>query len=359
MAVCSTDGEKDVIRAVARVLWVLLLVCLYGVTRAEVVRDLYAARVPVADQSARALDRASREALAEVLVKVSGSVEILQNPTITEILPEARAQVQQYAYHRDEGPGGGLSASFEFDGAWVTGLVTRAGAPLWTANRPQVLVWLVAEDARGRYFVNRESAPQLVEQLMEEFARRGVPAQLPLFDLADAAALSTAQAWRMYAPALQAASGRYGLADILAGRLATLSSGQSAGDWSYFHDGERSERSVTAVDPGAFAREGVAIVAEEMAARYAVAPSGSTAGGVAMTVAGVYSYADYADIVAWLERLELIEHANVERVSGGQLELRLHAQADARQLAALIELNNRLLPVPPGNSTSQLTYQWQ
>ena len=351
------------IKIVSRVLWPLLsLLTLLLVTasvRADMVRDLYSAQVPVADQSAQALARASREALAEVLVKVSGSVDVLQYPSISAALGKARGHVQQYAYSRGEDDPQELWARFEFDGSFVTRLVTEAGAPLWTANRPPVLVWMVVEDASGRYFINWETAPELAKQLLAEFARRGVPMQLPLFDLADSAALSTDQAWRLNGPALQAASARYHVQNIAAGRLAALSAGGSVGDWSYISPDERIDRSVTAADAGAFMREGVSIVAEEMSARYAVTASGTDEGSVSMSVVGVFSYADYAGIVAWLEGLELIEHANIQRIQGDRVELRLHAQADAGQLAAIIGLNKRLVPLTPTDPNEPLSYQWQ
>ncbi|RLA51228.1 MAG: hypothetical protein DRQ98_11820, partial [Gammaproteobacteria bacterium] len=105
--------------------------------------------------------------------------------------------------------------------------------------------------------------------------------------------------------------------------------------------------------------EGVSIVAEEMSARYAVSASGTDDSSVSMSVVGVFSYADYAGIVSWLEGLELIEHANIEYIQGDRVELRLHAQADAGQLAAIIELNERLVPLPPTDPSDQLSYQWQ
>lgn len=349
-------------KAVARALWPLLVVwtaLAASTVQAEIVHNLYEAEVPVANQGAPALERASRVALAEVLVKVSGSVDVLENPAIAAALPGARKQVQQYAY--GENAEGELTARFEFDRSWVTRLVTESGAPLWTANRPLVLVWLVVEDGGQRYFLNQDSNPELAEHLQTEFARRGVPVQLPLFDLADSAAISTEEAWRLYAPALQGASGRYNVQDIMAGRLVILSTGRSTGDWSYFSGRDRSDRSITRDTPEAFVQAGVSIVAEDMAGRYAVMPSGSEVSGegIRMLVSGVHSYADYAGVVSWLEGLELIDHANVEQVSGDTIELRLHARADAAQLPAIIELNQRLQPVPPTTADILLTYQWQ
>ena len=334
-------------KVIARLLGCALLLLATAATRAEIVRDLYSAEVPVASQSSAARDRAARVALAEVLVKVSGSAEVLQNQSISVALKGAGKHVQQYAYNRDPGPEGEQTARFEFDGSYVTRLITEAQAPLWTANRPQVLVWLVFEDANGRQFVNRDSTPELAAQLMREFSRRGVPVQLPLFDLVDATAISPDQVWRLDSTVLQAASGRYNVRNVLGGRLATLSNGSVAGDWVYLYGEDRQDRSGTLDTPQLFFENGVALVAEEMASRYAVAPSATTAeGGLSMSVAGVNNYADYAAIVAWLESLELVEYANVTRIVDDKIELRVLAQADAGQLAAIIELNERFVPMP-------------
>lgn len=326
-------------------------------TRAEVVKGLYAAEVPVADQSAGALAAAAREALSEVLVKVCGSTAVLGNPAIAAALPRAKDHLLQYSYERDRTAGGRV-ARLEFDQEWVTALVAEAGAPLWTANRPVVLVWLVTEDAGGRQFVNPESAPALAEAVLDEFSRRGVPAQLPLYDLADTAGASTAQAWGFDVPSLMAASARYGVQDVLLGRMATLTDGAAAGDWVYLQGQQRADRSLQAPDPAAFIRGGVALVAEAMAARYAVAPSAVDSGGIPLSVSGITGYAEYASVISWLQKLELVDSVNLERVRGDAIYLRLQARADAAQLAALLELNDRLLPAA-GAVDGSLSYQWR
>jgi hypothetical protein len=76
-------------------------------------------------------------------------------------------------------------------------------------------------------------------------------------------------------------------------------------------------------------------------------------------VTGVSSYSDYADIVSWLEGLELIEYANVESIHGDTLRFNLVAQADAEQLAVIIELNKKLRPVRLPDASVQLSYMWK
>lgn len=325
--------------------------------RAAVVSDLYEASVPVTQRSDAALSEAARRALSQVFVKVSGSEAVLSYPEVAAALGKARSYVQQYAYVADDG---GLLARFEFDAGIVSGIVTDAGAPLWTANRPEVLLWLVVDTAQGRRFITADNDPEQVALLREAFNKRGVPVRLPLYDLADSAALSPDQAWSQSSDALRAASARYGVSEILGGRAAPLSTGNWVGDWTYLTDTYRLDRSITASDDTTFIRDGVAIVAEDMASRYAVAAKRSqSSGGVMMVVDGVRSYGDYAGIVSWLEGLELIKHANVEQIRGEQIELRLIAQADADQLSSIIELNERLVPVPQVANPDRLSYQWQ
>jgi hypothetical protein len=340
--------------------WACLTLLLVGHAMADTVSDLHAASVPVPDQSDKALATAAREALSEVLVKVSGSSELLRSPSIAAALAEARSHVQQYSYVRGTPPAPPLAVRFEFEDAYITDLVVHAGAPLWTANRPLVLAWVVVEDAQGKHFISREGMPEQAQQLMDEFSRRGVPVQLPLFDLGDMSTLSPDDAWNLDPPAIRSASARYNVQHIVVGRLTMAAEGgQSTGDWSYFRQENRLNRSVTAQDLQTFLRAGVDMVALDMASRYAVAPTAGQASGLRMSVSGITSYADYAAIVNWLEKLELVQYANVERVQGDRIELNLKARADAAQLAATIELNQHLVPVPAQDAATPLNYQWR
>ena len=350
-----------------RTLWVVMCLALLagrGVVAAELVRDLYTADVPVADQSGGELARAAAEGLAQVLVKVSGSVEVLALPPVKQALRDARNRVRQYSYTRIELPAGrpgvatGLAARVEFDPAQVRELLAGAGAPIWTATRPVVLVWLVVEDENGRRFVSPDMDQALVADLVEGFHRRGVPLRFPLLDLADTAALDPDEAWSLPVTLLLAASERYRATELLAGRIAVLASGEIAGDWSYLSGSGRQDRSVVRASAPEFLRAGVAMVAEDMASRFALAASGLVSAGLPMTVSGVASYADYAAVLSWLESLEPIARAQVTAVAGDKLSLLLTADADAAQLAGIIELNPRLRP-GSASTIGGLSYQWR
>lgn len=347
---------ENAVRKCLTILFPLMLLALPVAVYAEIVRGLHAATVPVVNQSAEALAGAASDALGQVVVKVSGSVDALQHPVVQEALPEARSHVQQYAYVRDEGPEAALSARFEFDSSYVNRLLGEAGLSLWTANRPPVLVWMALEQQGDRQLVNALETPELARQLLQEFDRRGVPARLPLFDLRDATAIDVSDVWAQHLPTILAASARYDVNDIMVGRVVVVSSGSWAGEWSYITGPDRLDRSGNAPSATGFLQEGVNLVAESMASRYAVALSDAPETGVRMVVNGVHEFADYAAIVNWLESLELISHANVQRIDRDRIELGLDAAAGADQLRTIIELNERLQPI--ANTSAELVYQW-
>ena len=341
-----------------RRIWLFVVLLAAMASRAETVRDLYSAEVVASDRGQQAVSVASREALEQVLVKVSGSAAVLGYPPVKQALGRSRNYVQQYAFLGKDTAGEGVGMRFEFDGTAVTELVTEAGAPLWTANRPVVLVWLVIEDEGGARFVNRGTEPAVTEALQGAFFRRGVPMQLPLFDLADATTLRVEEVLRLSEPAVQLASRRYEREDILVGRMFPAEDGAMQGQWSYLRRSGRLDRSVPPLLAARFMDAGVSLVADDMASRYAVSPTeGET--GILITVSGIRSYGDYAAVVTWLERVELIERANVVQVQGDRVRLRLVAQADPEQLAGIIRLNQRLVPAPSGDIDAQLSYRWQ
>ena len=163
----------------------------------------------------------------------------------------------------------------------------------------------------------------------------------------------------MNANTILAASASYNVQDVLVGRLARTSGGQSLGDWSYLRQNEQINRSVTVPDVQDFMRNGVNIVATDLVSPYAVAPTSGKGAGVRLSITGITNYADYAALVSWLEKLELVDYANVEQVQGDRVDFVVQAHVDPTQLAAIVALNNRLVPLPVAGEGAQLNYQWR
>jgi hypothetical protein len=358
MRVFITVMGSNVRHIRAKITVFLLILAASCATWAEIVEDLYGAMVSVPDVSQEALVVASREALSQVLVKVTGTETVLQAPAVVSALNESRNLVQRFAYAREDKVGASLSAHFEFESSSISNLIQQAGQPFWTANRPVVLAWIVVEGPHGRKFLSEESMPEHMASFSEEFGRRGLPFQMPLYDISDAAAMSPDKLWSLRTGSLRDASQRYGGKDILAGRVAILSNGDWVGDWTYLFDNSRVDRTLKSASAKDFFQQGSALLAQQMSARFAVTSSADAINSARVKVSGVTSYSDYARVVEWLQGLELIDSANISSIHGDVIRVDLSARADAQSLAATIELNSRLKALLTSGRDEELSYQW-
>lgn len=337
----------------------LLLSC--GPARAVVVENLYRALVDVEDHSRSELQRATREGLAQVLVKVSGTAAVLQMDEINAALDQAPRYMQRYRYLRPEE--GGLRFQVHFDAQLVNDLLRDAQAPLWTANRPPVLVWMVVSDESGRRPATPEANPEFFEQMQLALDRRGVPAVFPLNDLEDTVAVSVEGLWALDESAILKASERYGVSGVLAGRIRAMPDGRWLGDWRYLAGGESLDTSFYGEEVPVFTATVVDVVADRMAGRYAVAGE-ENALEVLVRVDALGGFGDLRRVLDYFQSIELVDAAWPAYLEGDSVVFRLAAQADPDQLARIIQLNRRLqrqeapTALRRGPINLDLVYQW-
>ena len=334
----------------------LLCILTPGAVRAEFVDDLYTANLPAADRRPATLRAARRDGLVQVLVKVTGSAPRPDNAAVRAALDKAEDYLSSYSY--ESSAPGALRFKLVYDASAVQALLREAGLPLWTANRPRVLVWWVTHVDGRRRFVSAQEQAEAHRVLRDSFALRGVPLQIPLFDLEDTARLSPGQAWRQSSAALVDASQRYRGAQLLAARAARLSDGSWSGDWWMLHEGRwlsRSARGLALVASGVAFGAGAALAAEALASRYAMTLHDALDQRHRVTLRGIRDYRDYRSAQAALAALEAVRRVVPEYLLGDQVSLRIEADADLAQLARIIELDARFVPTPAG---AGLAYEW-
>ncbi len=336
---------------------------LAATAQAVVVEDLHRALVPVEDHSPRELGRATRAGLAQVYVKMSGSPTVLDNPLLQQSLDNASNYMQRYRYLRSN-EDDSLQLQVHFDPQLINDLLLQASAPLWTANRPPLLIWLVVDDGAGRRLATAETHPALFERLAQELERRGVPAVYPLYDLQDTVALDVHELWRMDELAIFGASQRYGIANVLAGRLTTLPGERWMGDWIYLHNQDSSSASFYGEAAPVFSAAMVDAVADRMAERYAVAAGTSRGQDVLVRVDAIRDFAQYRQVLQLFENVELVDDAWPAYLEDESVVFRLSAQAEPEQLDRIVSLNRRLQrldaaqPLRRGPLNLDLVYRW-
>jgi hypothetical protein len=336
------------------VLLCFLLFC--GAAGAVQVPGLYAAEVPVRDQSAEARTAGVANALRQVLVKLTGDRGAGSGAAVAGLLDRAGDYVQQYRYREVEMPpleaGGNpwreLRLWVQFDEAALDRDLRGLGVPIWDRERPATLAWLVMGGEQGRDWITPDLHPALVGALNRRAEARGIVVVHPLFDLEDASALTVSDVWGGFPQAVQNASLRYRADAVLTGVLEPVAAGIWEARWTVYLDGGAHSFTSAGDLPEAVLEEGVDGLADLLAARYVQTTVSGEAIPAEVTVADVFTVDDYARVLKYLSSLNSVASIEVARVEPGQVSFALRVHGGEPALAQAVALGRTLESVAPG-----------
>lgn len=327
------------------------------------VDDLYVADVLVADESAEQLRAGARAGLLQVLVRVSGRVDIESNPLILSYLRRPADYYYQFSYESSDktlmtaaGEQAARVLTLHFEPSAVARILRQVELPVWGSNRPLVILWVAVNEGADRRILGESDETELAAVLAEQARRRGLPVIFPILDLEDASRITSAEVWGAFLDRIELASARYKPDAILTARVQQEISGRWLGKWSY-----RTQETWQSVDNVAFSadqlvRTMVDQLTDELAAQYAF---GSARDVIALTIEGVTSVEDYAAVSAYLETLAPVLHSSVVSLTGGIARFDLGIEGQQQQLVDLIELDQRMLLLTHDPQSEQLLYRWK
>ncbi|UTA49012.1 DUF2066 domain-containing protein [Simiduia sp. 21SJ11W-1] len=336
---------------------------------AEQLVDLYKVQTLVTSQAAAERERAATEALARLLVRVTGDPKIAENAELQPYMKRAQNYVLQFGYARTEAtltqedgtqvPATALN--FSFSEVAINKLLRKLKLPIWPYNRPGLLVWLVEDQWQGGRTLLRDADTQ--QALREQALTRGLPLMFPIWDLEDQMAISAEQLWSFDQDALRTASARYQPDVIVVGRYSRTSSGELRGVWEWI-DGDDSDLLDAKGDSlQALAAPMVDKIANTLAARYAIQPGQDDGLQLVMQVQGVKAFDRYRKILSYLEQHEALRDVQLVQVEGDSLWLNLYPEADLAHLQRAFQLDRKLSPLPTlvpadGSPTNPLMFEW-
>ena len=326
-----------------------------GAVRAAEVPGLYEAEVAVADQSAAVRLAASRTALEEVLVKVSGNADIAQLPQLEPLLSRAEQWVQRYQY-RAAPPAGTTTDTpaapsqllwESFDRQTINQRLYEAGVPVWGVNRPATLLWLVIGDGGERYLVGGDNRPDVQAMVNTQARRRGLPLSVPLLDLQDQAALTVTDVWGDFSDVIFKASERYQPDAILVGRVYSVAAEQWQGHWTLYHRGGMTSWESPQGTQEAAVAAGIAGATQQFVKRYALDLTPGIANTVLMSIENVTTLTDYARVMQYLQSLDPVADVQVARVEGPRVDFRIKVRGEPHGLIQTIALGKTLVAAAP------------
>ena len=346
------------------------------------VSGLYSQQIPVTNDGEAERNRAFKEALAAVVVKVSGDPRWLENPAIERAIAQAQNYVEATSYISEsiQLPLEDNTASADTDeeqfytaeqriisvnfaAALIDELLEDANIPVWDGNRPSVLVWMVLQSSAGdREFLTADSNPEIVKVMQDFAAARGLPIIFPVLDFEDRRTLTENVVWNLDEAAISIASERYGADSILAGRLHFTASDELVGLWQFqfqeeadVFDGFDSELQSYLYDP-------LNRITTRLAGYFAILPESIDGGSIRLRIDGIKNLNAYSSLLSYVENLGLVATVTTAEVDGERIELQLNLVGDTRQLYEQIALDRDLLPinntVEDSSLATLLHYRW-
>lgn len=345
------------------VIWICLG-WLLGLPAAAVeMTGLFNADVPAADDSASERLRAEMVGFSAVLVRVSGKSNVLSAPAIASALHNPESYVQQFSMvtNPDNDPTQPRLFRFRFDQRAVTQLLKNNRLPLWSSNRPPLLIWCADDNGA---LVGRAGAAQWQKRFQQSATLRGVPLLWPYADAQDQAALKSGDIEAATVEPINIASLRYiagpGTGVVLAAKIS------NSGSWQakiiLLLDGKGAPIQIQAASEAELVQRIMDYAADNIADRYALAltSNAASAGQLKLVVDNITDYASAAAVNDYLRRVTAIKLAKLVKVSGSSVAYDLSLEGDVAQLKQAFQLDQKLIPsdVVGATDLNEMHFNW-
>ncbi len=331
------------------------------------VKGIYQAEVPVENQSAASRRDAFRQAIKKVLIKMTGIKDIAAAPEAEIIIQRATRYVSRYRYMQKaldestavEEPGKQLFINVEYDGEALEKLLRQSGLPVWSDNRPAVLLWLAVQNGRERYILGEDTDDEIKRLVMAAADRRGVPLIFPLQDLEETRRVTFADIRAGFTETVLAASERYNAPITMVGYLKFDRSGKASVKWTTHREGSSSSWQERSVPQEQAVISGIDNLADILASRYAFSGNaGNTLFEYLVSVNGVLGLNDYAGALNYMRGLNFVEEVTPVRVEAGRAHYRVLMRGELMELQRMLDLSELLQPEAiPGSSLPLLAAQ--
>src|SRR5690554_2152385 len=342
--------------------WILLLLLVFGLaSNTHAANDFYASSVPVTDRQTDTFRKGLREALVQVLSKVSGVPAdiVYMRPSLAQDLAQGDKLASQFAYYNQKivDENGEeiteLRIKASFPEARIMQLLQKGGLSFWAPDRPQLSVWFLNQTATSVEWINQNSRYQPLLQYMQDNAVLywgfTLAAQVP-------ARIDAQRLWQHDANYLQAVVQQAAGKPILLARIEQQHDQGVVGTVSLL--GAAAKQTLEADSFAQWSQQAIDWASLQLAQRYAVQLLFSDS-EVVLSFSGINAYRDYEALLHFVEGVDIVKQVHVLSAANGQLKLAVSFQT------ANDQLQRRLLDNPQisasllhDNSLYQLHLHW-
>jgi hypothetical protein len=236
----------------------------------------------------------------------------------------------------DGSAGSRLVLVADFDPAAVTRALASIGRGTWS-ERPRTLVWLVIDDGQSKRIATAAQVAALAS-FVDRARERGIDTVFPQMDARDAAAIDAETLWSGAPSAALAAASRYANTALVARLRRDGASWHGA--FALLDGGPPAQWTAENADAATLLAWAAAGLADRLAQRYTIAPADRVVGDYRVWLTDLRSAADFADAVAYLGRLSLVDALTPEGADGQRLLVKLRLNVRLEKMRDVLGLGD-------------------
>jgi hypothetical protein len=329
-----------------------------NISTAVRVSAIYKAEIPVTTQTEHERNKVLPEALVQVLVKVNGNSQIVNNPDLRAHLNQASTLMQEFSYASSNIPTYPYLLTVEFDPESINTLLRNAGVPIWGMNRPLLLAWVDYEvPNKPAEMIGSGSENNIQKMLKHQADLRGLPLILPMLDMTDINLVTANDITTMAIPNLSNAAKRYSSDGMLIIRVIRLTDGFLAqtrlllGDqqWGWKTTGNSLQSVLSSL---------INNVTDTLAGRYATVIKSTVQEQLTLKITGVSQPDDFSQLMHYVQHLTPVANVQVEKIMGAEVILKINLRGTVASFTQALLIGKKLTAVPVESNGNLFVYQW-
>lgn len=317
-----------------------------GVIRANPTASLFQTQIEVASTSTQEQQVALPKALEQVLIKASGSQELMELPKIQAALSSPENYLSSYSYT----PGAKTTTMLVyFKPDAIQKILKDSGQKVWE-NRPVLLIWLTIKDNSGDSVLIGETNIQPAQTIYRDAGLRGVQVVLPIGDLQD---LAVTEQTKDLAPVVQ----RYKADMILFGTI--VENDDSSWQGNLWLPSINKRWDISSPDLYKALESTIDQTVNTLAQQSTSNDSSKT---VSIKFTGVHGVSDYTALTNYLNKVAAIKDISLEKIDTDYVILNVKIIGDLENLNNSFQQDDKVTSASKNPDTSQkknIIYQYQ
>ena len=311
------------------------------------IEHLNVGQITVTDQSTFAQKRAGKKAFQQVIVKMSGDPNTLNNAQVKKSAASFEQFLIASSFSQD---GEKLVYQAEFNQQKIVELLRSEGLNIWGARRPSALLWLVIEDdsTKIKNLITQQNNVNYSNIVQQAAYQRGIEIVMPIGDLTDSMNVAPMDVWGLFSSSIYNKSARYNTNYVIGAKIGVVFDNFTASEklqLSYFVTNGQTIKTTDIVgnDVNTLLAEFVDQYSSYLAGVYAIDTSETTEFfEVKLSVSKIDTLMKYRKVLEILSSLTVTQNVEISSQTKDISTFQLRSNVSPARLKTILELEKSL-----------------